>query len=111
MFAGRGSALTCESSRQRNLMIRTTSRPRRAAAPRPKAQSVALPMPRVLWDATTTADVVTVPTRRVLTLEGQGAPEGPSFQQSVGAVYGAAYTLKFARKRAGRGDFKIGPLE
>jgi hypothetical protein len=68
-------------------------------------------MPPVLWDATTTADVVTVPARKVLALDGQGAPEGQAFQSSVGAVYGVAYTLKFARKHAGRGEFKIGPLE
>ena len=70
-----------------------------------------LPMPRVLWDASTTPDVVTVPARTVLALEGQGAPEGRTFQDSVAAIYGVAYTLKFARKRAGRRDFKIGPLE
>lgn len=68
-------------------------------------------MPPVLRDATTTADLVTVPARTVLALDGQGAPEGPSFQQSVAAVYGVAYTLKFARKKAGRPDFKVGPLE
>lgn len=70
-----------------------------------------LPMPRVLWDATTTPDVVTVPTRTVLSLEGRGAPEGQTFQNSVAAIYGVAYTLKFGRKKAGRRDFKIGPLE
>jgi hypothetical protein len=68
-------------------------------------------MPRVLWDATTTPDIVTVPTRSVLALDGAGAPEGETFQQSVGAMYGVAYTLKFARKKVGGRDFKIGPLE
>ena len=80
-----------------------TAQAKRAASP--------LPMPRVLWDATTTADVVSVPTRTVLTLEGQGAPEGRTFQNSVAAIYGVAYTLKFSRKKDGRKDFKIGPLE
>ncbi|HET7250292.1 MAG TPA: hypothetical protein VFI79_10630 [Gemmatimonadales bacterium] len=83
-------------------MIRT-AQVKRAAAP--------LPMPRVLRDATTTPDVVTVPTRTVLTLDGEGAPEGQTFQNSVAAIYGVAYALKFGRKNAGRGDFKIGPLE
>lgn len=68
-------------------------------------------MPPVLWDATTTPDVVTVPGRTVLALDGQGAPEGDAFQRSVAAVYGVAYTLKFARKKSGGRDFKIGPLE
>lgn len=76
-----------------------------------KSAAATLPMPRVLWDATTTPDVVTVPTRTVLTLDGRGAPEGESFQNSVAAIYGVAYGLKFARKKAGRRDFKIGPLE
>lgn len=76
-----------------------------------KSAAVPLPMPRVLWDATTTPDVVTVPTRTVLTLDGQGAPEGQNFQNSVAAIYGLAYGLKFARRKAGRRDFKIGPLE
>lgn len=81
----------------------TTAQIKRAAAP--------LPMPRVLWDATTTPEAVTVPARTVLTLDGDGAPEGASFQHAVAAIYGVAYTLKFSRKKAGRRDFKIGPLE
>ena len=81
------------------------------AATRTKGKPAPLPMPRMLWDATTTPDVVTAPARTVLALDGQGAPEGASFQNSVGAIYGVAYALKFARKKAGRGDFKIGPLE
>jgi hypothetical protein len=65
----------------------------------------------MLWDATTTPDVVAVPARTVLALDGQGAPEGETFQNGVAAVYGVAYTLKFARKKARRGEFKVGPLE
>jgi hypothetical protein len=68
-------------------------------------------MPDVLLNATPEADVVTVPSRSVLGIEGQGAPESEAFQRSIGALYGAAYTLKFARKRGGKGDFKIGALE
>jgi hypothetical protein len=81
----------------------TKTQARRAVAP--------LPTPRELWDATTTPDIVTVPARTVFALEGRSAPEGETFQRSVAAVYGVAYTLKFARKKAGRADFKIGPLE
>ena len=68
-------------------------------------------MPDVLWNATTTPDTVTVPSRTVLSLDGQGAPEGETFPRSIMAIYGIAYTLKFARKKAGGRDFKIGPLE
>jgi len=68
-------------------------------------------MPDVLWNATTTPDTVTVPSRTVLSLDGQGAPEGETFPRSIVAIYGIAYTLKFARKKAGGRDFKIGPLE
>jgi hypothetical protein len=89
----------------------TTSRSRRIRPAPAKSAASPLPMPRVLWDATTTPDVVTVPARSVLALDGEGAPEGETFQHSVGAMYGVAYTLKFARKKAGGRDFKIGPLE
>ena len=76
-----------------------------------KATPLPLPMPPALWKATTTPEVVAVPARTVLALDGQGAPEGQAFQESIGAIYGVAYTLKFARKKARGGDFKIGPLE
>ena len=68
-------------------------------------------MPSQLLDATSCADVITIPARKVLAIEGAGAPEGESFQKAVGALYGVAYTLKFARKKAGGSEFKIGPLE
>jgi hypothetical protein len=68
-------------------------------------------MPEVLLKATLDADVVAVPSRTVLSIEGQGAPEGEPFRRSIGALYGVAYTLKFARKRGGRGDFRVGALE
>lgn len=80
-------------------------------ATRSKQAGAALPMPPVLYDGTTTPEAVTVPARTVLALDGKGAPEGSTFQHSVGAIYGIAYTLKFARKKGGRKDFKIGPLE
>ena len=70
-----------------------------------------LPMPALLFDATSRADVVTIPARKVLAFDGEGAPEGEAFQRAVGALYGIAYTLKFARKLSGGDEFKIGPLE
>ena len=70
-----------------------------------------LPMPAALLDAAPEPDVVDVPARTVLAVDGAGPPDGDAFRRSVGALYGAAYGLKFARKKEGRGEFKIGPLE
>jgi hypothetical protein len=67
-------------------------------------------MPDVLFDAKAIADVVRVPARAVVAIEGRGEPGGPAFQDAIGAVYGVAYTLKFTRKPSGD-DFRIGPLE
>lgn len=77
-----------------------------AAAGRP-----ALPMPRELLDATTEADLVTIPARSVLSIDGSGEPGSDRFQRSLKAAYGITFTLKFARKKSGRPDFGIGPLE
>ncbi len=46
-----------------------------------------------------------------LTVTGQGAPESDAFQDAVGGLYGAAYTIKMTRKFAGQGDYKIAPLQ
>jgi hypothetical protein len=83
-----------------------SSRPGRRAAGAPRAS-----VPRQLLDATATPDLVTVPARTVLALAGAGAPEDDAFPRSVGALYGVAYTVKFARRRAGKADFAIGALE
>jgi hypothetical protein len=48
---------------------------------------------------------------KYLAIEGQGKPGGPQFQAQIGALYGAAYTIKMTRKFAGRGDFKVCALE
>jgi hypothetical protein len=69
------------------------------------------PVPRELVTAKRTADIVSVPHRRCLAIDGIGSPHAPMFQQSVEALYGVGYTLKFARKKTGKGDFKVGPLE
>jgi hypothetical protein len=69
------------------------------------------PVPRELVNATRTADVVSVPHRRCLAIDGVGSPHDPRFQHAVEALYGMSYTLKLARKKAGKHDFKVGPLE
>lgn len=76
------------------------------AGPKP-----ASPTPEVLLKAKTKADLVEVPARSVLAIEGAGPPEDPAFAAAIGALYGISYTLKFARKKAGLGDDKVGVLE
>jgi hypothetical protein len=46
-----------------------------------------------------------------LAIEGQGAPGGPAFEASIGAIYGIAYTIKMTRKFAGKGDYAVCKLE
>jgi hypothetical protein len=47
---------------------------------------------------------------RYLAVAGTGGPQGAEFQRKVGALYGCAYTIKFAQKKTGK-DFKVGVLE
>jgi hypothetical protein len=70
-----------------------------------------VPTPSVLLKAGRKPDLVDVPERAVLSLDGRGAPSDPAFAACVGALYGIGYTLRFARKDAGRPVFKVGPLE
>ncbi len=87
---------------------RPKARPKRRAR---RPATPALPMPPALLDATPEPDLVELPARTAVAIDGAGPPDGPSFQRSIGALYGAAYGLKFARKKGGRGEFRIGPLE
>jgi hypothetical protein len=68
-------------------------------------------VPRELVGAKRTPDVVSVPRRRCLAVDGEGSPRDAAFAQAIGALYAVSYTLKFARKKAGLTDFKVGPLE
>ncbi len=70
-----------------------------------------LPTPDALLKGREQPDVVEVPPRLVLALRGAGGPTTPIFSASVGALYGISYTLRFARKKAGRAVFKVGVLE
>ena len=47
---------------------------------------------------------------RYLTIAGSGDPNGPAFGEKAGALYGVAFTVKMARKQAGR-DYKVAGLE
>lgn len=64
-----------------------------------------------LIEAKREPDLVDVPARLALALEGAGGPERPEFTAAIGALYGIAYTIRFARKHAGRPVFKVGVLE
>lgn len=55
--------------------------------------------------------LIKVSPARYLAIEGQGKPGGPQFQAQIGALYGAAYTIKMTKKFAGEGDFKVCALE
>ena len=68
-------------------------------------------VPRELVSATRTADIVSLPRRRCLAIDGAGSPKDTAFAQAIGALYAVSYTLKFARKKTGETDFKVGPLE
>ncbi len=46
-----------------------------------------------------------------LAIDGKGSPGGQAFQDAVGALYGAAYTIKMTRKFAGEQDYKVCTLE
>lgn len=69
------------------------------------------PTPREIASASEKPDIVQLPKRRCLAIDGGGSPGDEVFQRAIAALYGTAYTLKFARKKAGKHDFKIGPLE
>lgn len=47
---------------------------------------------------------------RYLSVTGTGSPEGGEFRRRLGALYGTAYTIKFASKKSGK-DFKVGIME
>jgi hypothetical protein len=54
--------------------------------------------------------IVDVKPAKYVTVTGQGAPASAAFQDAVGALYGAAFTIKFNKKFAGQ-DYKVCNLE
>ena len=60
----------------------------------------------------TPKEPVLIQTKRAkyLVFTGRGAPAGEAFQKAVGALYNVAYTLKMAKKFAGK-DYKVSNLE
>jgi len=55
--------------------------------------------------------LVTMDEATYLTISGRGAPGGPEFTERIGALYGAAFTIKMTRKFAGRQDYAVSKLE
>lgn len=56
--------------------------------------------------------VVDVPELRYLAVDGRGDPNtSAAYAAAVEALYGVAYALKFAGKKADGRDFVVGPLE
>lgn len=55
---------------------------------------------------------VTAPEMNFIMADGRGDPNNnPSFQEAVEALFAVSYTIKFAVKKAGGGDFAVMPLE
>jgi hypothetical protein len=57
-------------------------------------------------------ELVEVPPAWFLAADGRGKPDdSPEFEATIGALYAAAYTIRFALERAGAPTRKVAPLE
>ena len=63
------------------------------------------------YAATRKPALVNLAKARYLAITGQGAPGGELFQARIGALYGAAFTVKMTRKFAGLQDYAVCKLE
>lgn len=55
--------------------------------------------------------LVTVEEANYLSIDGRGEPGGEEFTDKIGALYGAAYTIKMTRKFSGEQDYVVCKLE
>jgi hypothetical protein len=55
--------------------------------------------------------LVTMDEATYLSICGRGAPGGPQFSEKIGALYGAAFTVKMTRKFGGLQDYAVCKLE
>jgi hypothetical protein len=56
--------------------------------------------------------IVEVPALSFVMIDGTGDPNtSPMYQEAVSALYGLAYSIKFAKKKETGQDFKVMPLE
>ncbi len=62
------------------------------------------------YSAKTTPAIISFPAAQYIALIGKGDPNGPLFAANIAAVYGTAYTIKFACKTQGN-DFTVPKLE
>ena len=66
----------------------------------------------VLYRATNSPQLVTVPRLRFLSVDGHGDPNtSPAYADVVWALYAVAYAAKLAVKEVGGPDFEVSPLE
>ena len=63
-----------------------------------------------VYMAKKTPKLIDVPRGTFLAIDGKGDPNGEEYPEAMGALYGAAYTLKFHYKALGL-DFKVMALE
>jgi hypothetical protein len=93
----------------------TAARPKKKTAKKRKTAKTASkptsPTPEALLKPKAKPDIIELPARKVIAREGAGGPEEPQFGVAIGALYGVAYPMKFARKKVGRSDHKVGVLE
>ncbi|MGZ4105268.1 MAG: GyrI-like domain-containing protein [Actinomycetota bacterium] len=65
-----------------------------------------------LYTAPLAPEVIEVPPRRFIMVDGTGSPtSGTDYQAAFGALYSVAYTAKFTLKKAGGVQFSVMPLE
>jgi hypothetical protein len=62
------------------------------------------------YSAKTTPTLISFPNAQYISLVGKGDPNGPQFATNIAAMYGTAYTVKFACKALGN-DFTVPKLE
>jgi hypothetical protein len=83
---------------------------RAAPAPKPAKKVDLVREFRAAYTATREPALLVLEPATYLAVSGKGEPGGVEFQARVGALYGVTFTIKFARKAAGR-DFRVAPLE
>jgi hypothetical protein len=64
-----------------------------------------------LYSATSKIKEVKADRAVFLAVDGQGAPGGEAYVAAIGALFGVAYTTKFALKKQGTLDFAVSKLE
>lgn len=66
---------------------------------------------KALYTATADPCLVDVPDLPFLMIDGVGDPDGDRYARAVEALYGVAYTVRFALKNAGVLEYPVMPLE